>query len=204
MDPITLNIVIGLGTTVLGVFLALLIDRSRMPRIAIILTEKANDDITYKQGPVKDQRWKYFRVSVRNKKMPNLLKWLVRQTAENCRASITITGINNTTNFTYKGRWASTPELPYYRDSAIIKIFDPDPVTILAGESEILDVITKHEKDQEAYGWNNESYFNEWRTPTRRLDCGNYRIKITVTTQNGTSSIKSFFLVVGNTIEQTY
>lgn len=197
------NIAISFVTTILGIFVALILDRGRMPKIEIIVSKSANDEITYNHGPYLGQRWKFFRVIVRNKKMPWLLRWLIRQSAENCRASITITEVSNTKTFTYKGRWASTPEVPYYQQSAVIKIFEPDPVIILAGESEILDVVAKYENDIEAYGWNNESYFNNWRTPNYRLTPGRYKVQITVFTQNGISSKKDFIFIVGNTIEES-
>src|SRR6266498_4410125 len=144
------DVLITLVITIVGILIALLIDKSRVPKIKISIIEVANADITFPhgQGPGPGYRWKYFRAFVENKKMPLLLKWLLRQTAENCRALITISGIDNPINFTFKGRWASTPELPFYKDSAIIKLFDPDPVTILAGENEILDIVIKHEEDK--------------------------------------------------------
>lgn len=198
-----LDIILSFITTLAAVIIALLIDRARLPKLEIRITENANSDITYAHGNLIGQRWKFFRVFIRNKKMPPLLGLLVRQTAENCRASVTITGINNTTSFTFKGRWANTPELPFYGQNAFIKVIDPDPITIMAGEEESLDVISKYEHDLMAYGWNNESYFNSWRTPGYQLNPGRYNIKITVYTQNGTSSTKRFSLVVGTTIEET-
>src|SRR5450631_4324708 len=99
MCQVILDIIIGIITTILGVLLALIIDRSRMPKLIIVVTETANTDVTYPIGaPKAGERWKFFRVSVHNRAMPKLLKWLVRQTAENCKASITINGINNNTN----------------------------------------------------------------------------------------------------------
>jgi hypothetical protein len=204
MSPVLSNFLISFGASLAAIVIALLIDRSRLPRIRIKVIEKANDDITYQAGNLKGQRWKFFRVLVINHKMPKVFSWLPRQTAENCRATITITGVDNTANCTYKGRWASTPEIPYYKDAGLIKIIDPDPVTIVAGSSEILDVITKYQYDQEAYGWNNEAYFNDWRTPQYKLNQGKYKIKVTVITQNGTSSIKELIAQIGPTIEETF
>ncbi len=199
------SIILSVVTTFLGVLLALWIDRMRMPLVEIVVTEKAHSDNTYSAGSFNaGQRWKFFRVSVVNRKMPFLLKWLIRQTAENCRASLSIKGIDNQTSVSFKGRWASTPELPFLKDSAILKIFEPDPVTILAGKQEVLDVIAKYEHDKEAFGWNNESYVHGWKNPNYKLERGKYKVKITVNTQNGTATTKSFFLVVSDSIENTY
>lgn len=199
------NIILSVATTFSGVLLALWIDRMRMPAIEILVTEKAHSDNTYPAGSFNaGQRWKFFRVSIANRRMPFLLKWLVRQTAENCRAILNITGIDNPTSISFKGRWASTPELPFLKDNAILRLFDPDPVTILSGGQEFLDVVTKYENDREAYGWNNESYVYNWRNPGHKLERGKYKVKITVNTQNGISATKIFFLIVGDTIENTY
>lgn len=199
------NIILSVATTFLGVLLALWIDRMRMPAVEIDVTEEAHSDNTYPANSFNaGQRWKFFRVAVINHKMPFLLKWLVRQTAENCRAILNIKGIDNQTSFSFKGRWSSTPELPFLKDNAILRLFEPDPVTILAGEREFLDVIAKYEHDKEAYGWNNESYYHNWRNPNYKLERGKYKVKITINTQNGTSVTKIFFLVIGDSIENTY
>ncbi len=198
------NIILSIATTFFGILLALWFDRMRMPAIEILVTEEAHSDNTYQNSSSHSgQRWKFFRVAVVNQRMPFLLTWLVRQTAENCRAMINISGVDNKTHLSFKGRWASTPELPFLKDNAILRLFEPDPVTILAGNQEFLDVITKYEKDKEAYGWNNESYVYDWKNPSHKLERGKYKITITVNTQNGVSSTKSFSLIVGDTIENT-
>ena len=197
------DLILPLAITFFGVLLALLVDKQRLPKISIFVSEDANSDNTYPSHPKDEQRWKYFRVKVLNKKMPYWFAWLAkRQTAESCRATISFIGINNDTNFTFKGRWASTPELPFLNEK-LVKIFQPDPVTIIEGDSEILDVITKCEKDHEAYGWNNEAYFHNWRTPEYKLNRGKYKVKIVINTQNGVSAVKDFSLTVADTIEET-
>jgi len=200
------EIILSIFTTILGVILALLIDRSRMPKIKIEIKDSANSDNTYSNGRYNaGQRWKFFRVLIRNKQFPFVFRWLIRQTAENCRAKINIIGIDNTTNITFKGRWASTPELPFLdKDSAIIKLLEPDPITLISGQEEFLDIIAKYEHDEAAYGWNNEAYFNQWKTPAYKLGRGKYKINVVINTQNGISSSKIFYLVVGEKIEETY
>jgi len=205
MNPTVITFLISLSATILGISIVLLIERFRLPKIEIVVSEDANDDVTYRSGHQRaNERWKFYRVWVRNKPMPKWLSWLVRETAENCRAVISIHGINNQVHIAYKGRWVSTPEIPSILHAAAVKITHPDPVSIRAGEKEVLDIMTKHEKDSEAYGWNNESYFHNWRNPNYRLDPGQYRAKITVDSQNGISAAKEITLVVGTTIDQTY
>ena len=102
------------------------------------------------------------------------------------------------------GRWASTPELPYIPNNVILKLLRPDPVTIPVNEKEFLDVITKHEDDEEAYGWNNEAYLHNWRTPNYKLERGKYLIKISISTQNGITFSNKFELLVSGKIKDTY
>ena len=61
--------ILSIFTTILGVILVLLIDRSRMPKIKIEIKDSANSDNTYASGRYNaGQRWKFFRVLVKNKK----------------------------------------------------------------------------------------------------------------------------------------
>jgi len=200
------DLILPVLITFLGVLLALYFDKQRLPKFFMTASEDANLDRTYSLGhPKVGQRWKYFRIRIFNKKMTWWLSWLVkRQTAENCRATINFVGINNDTDFTFKGRWASTPELPFLNEK-FVKIFQPDPVTIAESDSEILDVITKCENDHEAYGWNNEAYLDvhDWRTPEYKLNEGKYKVRIVINTQNGVSLKKEFYLTVDSTIKNT-
>lgn len=205
MNPTVMTFLVSLGATILGISIVLLIERFRLPKIEIVVSEDASVDATYQSGhPKANQRWKFSRVWVRNRPMPKWLRWLVRQTAENCRGVISIDGINNQVRIAYKGRWASTPEIPSVLHAAGVKITHPDPVSIRAGEKEALDIIAKCGRDSEAYGWNNESYFHDWRNPHYRLDAGQYRVKIRVDTQDGVSAAKELTLIVGTTIDQTH
>lgn len=192
--------------SLLAVFIALLIERKRLPNLEITASEEANADNTYNPPNIHaGERWKFFRVTVKNKAICRPLQWIPRQTAENCRAKIEIFKLDSAKLlFTLKGRWTSTPELPRIsKNDAILKLLYPDPVTIPVNTQEFLDVIAKHEKDKEAYAWNNEAYFHNWRPLHYRLDKGNYKVKITVNTQNGVSFSRWFKLIILDTIEKT-
>lgn len=204
-NQIYMEILIAFLSSILGVIIALIVERERFPKIEIIASEDSNADNTYQEGPHKGERWKFFRVAVGNKKIPSILNWLmVRQTAENCRANIYMRGINNNVDLSFKGRWASTPELAHLNiNDAILKLIYPDPVTIIGGDKEYLDIITKFGNDKEAYGWNNESYFHNWKNQAYELERGKYKVKVVVNTQNGISSSKEFMLNVSDKIENT-
>ncbi|KKT87533.1 MAG: hypothetical protein UW95_C0031G0003 [Parcubacteria group bacterium GW2011_GWC1_45_14] len=200
-----MEILLSLLFAFLGVIIALIIDREKYPKIVITAGEEANSDNTYAVGLHAGERWKFFRVSVKNKKMPTWINWLlVRQTAENCHANIYIKGINNDIDISYKGRWASTPELAHLDgNSAFLKLLYPDPVTIVEGEQEYLDILTKFEKDKEAYGWNNESYVTNWKNPKYKLFPGKYSLRVVINTQNGVSASKKFMINLEDRIENS-
>ena len=185
-----------------ALFLTLWFDRLRMPKLEINAEESANADNTY---PSKNgERWKFFRVSVKNKPFPLFSRIILRQTAENCRSKIEFSKIGSESeSFSMIGRWSSTPELPYISTDATLKLLYPDPVTIPVNSKEFLDVVTKYDRDFEAYGWNNEAYVHNWRTPQYKLSRGSYIVKVTISTQNGVTFNNTFKLVVSDKIEDT-
>lgn len=206
MDNFWTQLLISFIGVITALLSALWIEKQRMPKLEIIASEKANADNTYQSSHVHaGERWKFFRVLVRNKPFISPLYWIPRQTAENCRAKIEFSKIGSKhQNFSIVGRWASTPELSYIPNDAILKLLHPDPVTIPVNEKEFLDIITKHESDKEAYGWNNEAYLHNWRTPDYKLEKGKYLIKINISTQNGITFSDKFELSVSDKIEDTY
>ena len=205
------NFFISLITSFFGVVLALYLERRKMPEIELSVIDSAHADNDYRNsnppiGNPQIGRCKFFRIVVTNKKMPKYLGWLIRRnTAENCRAQIVITGIDNTTNFSLDGRWTDTPELPFLRpEDYFQKIINPDPVTIVSGSFEKLDLLARYDNENCAYIWNNKSYLNNWRTLDYKLIEGSYSAKITINTQNGISATKEFKIFIGHTIEDTF
>jgi len=77
----------------------------------------------------------------------------------------------------------------------------PEPVTIAAGESEILDVLVKHQGDADAFGWNNEAYLSGWRPPHYPLAPGAYRIDVEILSVSASDQRRAFEAHVGATIE---
>ncbi|MFA4904100.1 MAG: hypothetical protein WC600_15315 [Desulfobaccales bacterium] len=204
MSQIILSFLFAVLGAAFGTVFTLFIEKKRLPKIEIIAVDRANADHTYESGPHKGERWKFFRLAVINKKITPFFSWLViRQTAENCRVTINIKGMDNPIDISFKGRWASTPEIPHLGQNAVLKLFEPDPVTIPEDHEEFLDVIVKYENDKEGYGWNNEAYFHDWRTPHYKLNPGRYQVQIKINTQNGISFLKIFLLTVGERIEDT-
>jgi len=202
---IFISFVISLIASLIAVLIAVWIERMRMPKLEIRTGDFANSDNRYPSSNIHaNERWKFFRVEVENKEFPKIISWIPRQTAENCRGKIEFYKKGELSPiFAFVGRWASTPEIPDVPLEAIVKLQHPDPVTITVGEKEIMDIITKAEVDEEAYGWNNESYFHNWRNKAYLLQPGEYFVKVIINTQNGISFNKKLKLAIRKKIEDT-
>ena len=75
-----------------------------------------------------------------------------------------------------EARWAGSPEpvFPRIRDLTgketsllydVERILAPSRVDIYPGESETLDLAVRYDGEDQCFGWNNESYFNNMRNP---------------------------------------
>ncbi len=196
---------IPLLMTIVGIVIVLLIDRMRLPALEMLAGDELNTDILFPEGHTHaGERWRFFRVSVRNKQMPFFLKWLPRQTAENCRASIEFAG-GSSILFSIRGRWSSTPDPPLYRHKGqeLLKILYPDPVTIPCAKEELLDIVARCEGEEQGYAWNNEAYLEHYRPSNKKLEKGDYSIRVTVDTQNGKSFTQEFRMTIADSIERT-
>lgn len=186
-----------------GAIIALGAEKYRKPKLEIASGEDANSDNTYPAGHLRaGQRWKFFRVRVTNRPIPKFLSWILqRETAQQVNARITFRELG----VTLKGRWAGSLELAQANPLDLSRLANfPDPVTIVAGEPETLDVFAKFQGDQEAYGWNNESYLNNWKTPLYKLVPGDYQVEVQVTTFDGIQAKKLLRVHIDKTIEDTY
>jgi len=206
MKNFFIQLIISFIGSIPALFFALWVEKRRMPKLKMIASEEVNTDNTYQSPHLHaGERWKFFRVLVRNKAFAFPFRWIPRQTAENCRAKIEFSEIGSEQrNFSMIGRWTSTPELPHIPNDAILKLFHPDPVTIPINGKEYLDIITKYENDKEAYGWNNNAYLHNWRTPNYKLERGKYTVKISIATQNGITFTQKFELSISDKIEDMY
>jgi hypothetical protein len=104
-------------------------------------------------------------------------------------------------------RWASSPE-PIDIAGQIVDLQQPaqllyrivnftgmeSRMDVYPGEEETLDVAVRWAGEPDCYGWNNESYFNNWRTPDWRLQRG-VRLVRTVIASSGSKCIGCFRLM---------
>ncbi len=174
--------------SILAVIVALIFDKKRFPKVAIYAEEEKVINTYQGRGT-----WNFVRFFVENTAMPWYLKWLPRQVAQNCSATLEFFNEDGTSLFIMRGRWANTPEMVHISPHSFVeRTLFPDSISIFAGEREPLDCIVQKDGDSEAYGWNNEAYLNDWKTPHYKLIVGKYIVKVRVITQNGVSLIRKY------------
>jgi hypothetical protein len=84
-----------------------------------------------------------------------------------------------------QGRWASSPEISLISPSQQQeRIIYPETVGVAYHSSEQLDCIVQFDAENVAYGWNNEAYAANGRTPRCRLSPGVYKVTIRLFGQN--------------------
>lgn len=196
------NIAIGaLVSSLISLFIIVYIEKLKLPCLELSIEESAHEH-NYPPGyPVKYQ--KSLRLIVKNRPLPGFLNWFLSRTAAlNCRANISFHHLDGQNVFgrRMKGRWPSTPEPIALRgkvgDQDLI-LFDPvrantdSRVDIYAGDKTLLDIASRFDNDDEAYGWSNDSYFSEplwkaqqWKLPKEKR----YLVEVNIISSNTEST----------------
>ena len=180
-------------SVILGVIASLIVvyfvESRKKPSLKLVLA--APSDQQYDKGyPATIMRC--LRIRVKNEELPKWLRWMKRESAHDCLATIRFLYFPDGRKiFTedMAGRWAGSPEATPITGMVGINrltIWDPTRLGIIskmnipAGEQEDLDIAVRCDDELDAYGWNNESYQNEWRTPKWKLEKGRYIVEVTV------------------------
>jgi hypothetical protein len=127
-------------------------------------------------------------LEVYHRELPGWLRWLLREPAIGCYAEISVhrhdtyAPIWDSTYGPMAVRWFRSPD-PTRPDSQKTSVFDPSEfapsprMDIIAGDSELIDVIAYIPGDEYIHFWNNESYtYPEWRNIKRRVRPGRYYV----------------------------
>ena len=67
-------------------------------------------------------------------------------------------------------------------------------IDVYPGDGELLDVAVRFGNETDCYGWNNESYFHNWRTPIWRLPTNRFLLKVVITS-SGQKCVGVFRLI---------
>jgi hypothetical protein len=203
-----LGVLIGVVSSAVVAFF---VEWQRQPRLAISIAPSADNDFRNQGFPAGLMRG--LRVLVTNKPLPRVLRFMKRDAARTCRATLRFLHLDGTDYIAngMTGRWVASvePVAPQLRlDSGqvgtlidIARLNVASEIDIPAGESEQLDVANRCDAEVDAFGWNNESYQHNWRTPRWRLPPGRYLVEVTVRSE-GQKSIAMFLLDNDHTREQ--
>jgi hypothetical protein len=164
----------------------------RRPRLELGIEEPPLD-VTYPPDRAA-QSARFVRVTLRNKGLPRVMQWMVRVPALQCRAAITFHHLDGQNIFgrTMDGRWPASPEpvpLPVVNGTGQIsflvdyaRLTLQSRIDVYPGETELLDIAVRFDRDPECYGWSNENYFSDpiWRNPNWRLASARYLVRVRV------------------------
>ncbi|MBV9014796.1 MAG: hypothetical protein JO058_03980 [Alphaproteobacteria bacterium] len=195
--------IIGIVTAV-GV--AIWIENLRRPRLR--LTIEPPLDQQYSPGhPASSARC--VRVLLHNRELSWLTRWMVREAALQCHATVRFRRLDgrNVFDSVMEGRWSGSPEpLPSkivdQKGVLVGSLLDyglfsrASRIDVYPGDIESLDIATRFDNEPQCYGWNNEAYFSSppWRNPRRRIEPGRYFVDVTVRS-SGQTCTDQFLLI---------
>jgi hypothetical protein len=170
------------------------VEWQRQPRLTLAIPDPSDQDYTGQNRPAQIMRC--LRIRVRNRELPWLLRWMRRESAENCLGTVQFLHLDGTRYFTgsMPARWTGSPEatplLGLLTSGGVIlgdiALWDPARLSIVskmdipAGEQEDLDIVVRCDNDLDCYGFNNDSYRARWKNEQWMLPKGRYRVEVTV------------------------
>ncbi len=159
------------------VLTAVIVERWRKPKIRIEVAQAI--DMSYPAAPA--QKARFVVVRVRNIALPRVCRWMLRNAAERCVATISFHHLDGQKVFSdnMNARWSSSPEPLNHIAYLFWSVFR---VEIYPGEKEILNVAAKFDQDLDCFGWCDENYHStpQWRNPKWQLPPCRYLVQVTV------------------------
>lgn len=208
--PYFLAFVLGAASSLC---IVVLVEWLRKPRLCLAIAP--DRDQAYPAGyPARKVR--FLEVSLRNEPLPYCLRWMSRNSASSCRATIEFLKEDSTDIFTrtMAARWSASPQpvpMQIRLGDTVAQILDVNRLNMASvidvppGESESMGVVGRFDDDSDCYGWSNESYSSEppWRNPDWKLPIGRYLVRVTVRA-SGEKCAEPFRLVNGTQIEDLH
>lgn len=174
MEVLASIVVGGLILTAIGV------EYLRAPKMMLSI-EEPPCDVAYARAALAHNA-RYLRLKLSNKRLPALAKWMLRTAALQCRGEITFHHLDGQDVFgrSMAMRWANSPQpipnqIMDFQGRAVFQIVDyvraasESRVDVYPGEEQIADVVARFDDEIDCYGWNNDAYAHQWRSPHRKL-----------------------------------
>jgi hypothetical protein len=148
------------------------------------------------------------RLKLRNEPVRWIGGLIQRSAALQCRGEITFHNLSDAQRVFDRAmpvRWVSTPE-PILSQIVslegkvefVIRDFARAATEsrgdVYPGEETLLDVAVRFDDESDCYGWNNDSYFFNWRNPAWRLPRERYLVKVVITS-SGQKCVGKFRLI---------
>jgi hypothetical protein len=188
---------------------AICVENLRRPRLSLAI-EDSPLDVPSPDG--KGMR-RNLRLILRNHPLPRVARWMQRAAATQCRGEITFHHLDGQDIFgrTMAVRWVGSPEPIPSRIVGLngtVQFFIQDfsrtttdsRIDVYPGEGELLDVAVRFNDEADCYGWNNDSYFCDWRNPNWILYSERYLVKVVINS-SGEKCTDAFRLV--NDVKRT-
>ena len=151
---------------------------------------------------------RHVRLFLRNEQSPHWLRWMQRAAALQCRGEITFHHLNDGQDMFSRSMAVRRAGSPQPIASQIVNLAtgtvqsiiidyartNESRMDVYPGEEEILDVASRFDDEQDCFGWNNESYAYNWRTPHWRLGRERYLVKVVITS-SGQKCVGAFRLI---------
>jgi hypothetical protein len=162
----------------------------RRPRLSLSIEDPPLD----LPAPGGRGRRRNLRLNLRNAPLPRIAKWMQRAPATQCRGEISFHHLDGQNIFgkAMAVRWVKSPEpiasrivdansQIHYFIQDFSRPYVDSRIDVYPGEAELLDVAIRFDGESDCYGWNNESYLYDWRSPQWKLPRGRYLVKVVVT-----------------------
>lgn len=191
---------------VIAVLIPIWVEYLRQPRLTLSI-ETPPFEVDYPAGERPAYTARYLRLRLFNKALPKRMRWMLRDSAQQCHGTITFHHNDGQNVFgrAMSIRWSGSPQpipLEGRIGNQVLMIVDPMRITldsrmdVYPDKNELFDVAARFDNDAECYGWNNEAYFSDprWRNPDWRLPAGRYLVRVTVNT-SGKECVGVFSLI---------
>jgi hypothetical protein len=196
-----LSIIVGGLITILT---AIAVEYLRRPVLKLTIEEPPLD----LPSPNGKGKRRNLRLKLRNEPLPAGARWMQRAAALQCRGQITFHHLNDGQDVFGRAmpvRWVSSPEpipnqilnldgAPQFVIRDFGRTTTESRIDVYPGEEELLDVAIRFDGESDCYGWNNDSYFYNWRNPNWKLTKWRYLVEVVITS-SGQKCVDVFRLV---------
>jgi hypothetical protein len=196
-----------------SLIVAMFLEWMRKPRLSFSILPPEDVGLFSADGAL-IERYVALKVHVSNDALPFSFRWMQRQSARDCRATLHFLREDKTPFIVrpMAGRWAGSvqpvplqglirPSMETIEIHDITRLTADSRIHIPAGETEDLDVAVRFPAATDAFGWTNESYRYGGRHPGFSLPVGRYLVDILVQSE-GVKKQERFRIENDHTIDE--